>query len=101
MWPARDIVATTLLLVQALSMTIYWAIYFGSGSPWSERWYLAFEDSFPLSDGFVVLTSVLCVMQRRFHAMLTTPGPAKYTASHSVALALAENRGSGWLAPRG
>ncbi|MBI3677094.1 MAG: hypothetical protein HY243_10835 [Proteobacteria bacterium] len=51
----------TLLILTAVTTVAYWANYFTGGDVRvvDARWYSAFEDAFPVSDGWMALTSLL------------------------------------------
>ena len=59
---SRDVVAQAILLIQAVFTMMYWVVYASTGSPFPERWYTAYEESFPRSD---VINSVICVLHLR------------------------------------
>jgi len=57
--PAR--ILATLLIVSALVTVLYWLNYFTGGDVKTvdARWYTAFEDAFPVADGWLAATSLL------------------------------------------
>ena len=65
-----------LLIVGAIVTALYWWSYFTSGDVMAshERWYTAFESSFPVADGWMALCMVAAgagfVMQRGWAAPL-------------------------------
>ena len=62
---SRDGVGAAILLIQAVFTMMYWVVYAITGPSFHERWYTAYEQSFPLSDGFVIINSVICVVHLR------------------------------------
>jgi hypothetical protein len=57
--PARSL--AILLIVTALVTALYWLNYFTGGDVKTvdARWYTAFEDAFPVADGWLAVTSLL------------------------------------------
>ena len=57
--PAR--ILAILLVVTALVTALYWLNYFTGGDVKTidARWYTAFENAFPVADGWLALTSLL------------------------------------------
>ena len=62
---SRDGVGAAILLIQAVFTMMYWVVYAITGPSFHERWYTAYENSFPLSDGFVIINSLICVVHLR------------------------------------
>ena len=57
----RNRALAVLLVLTGVGTLLYWANYFATGdvrvSP--ERWYTAFEDSFPAADGWMALSALI------------------------------------------
>jgi hypothetical protein len=57
----KNRILAVLLVLTGIGTMLYWANYFTAGDVRvvPERWYIAFEDSFPLADGWMAITAVV------------------------------------------
>ena len=57
---AKKRTLAVLLVLTGIGTLLYWANYFAAGDVrvLPERWYIAFENSFPVADGWMALTAI-------------------------------------------
>ncbi|MGA7712970.1 MAG: hypothetical protein WCA81_13785 [Rhizomicrobium sp.] len=57
----KNRILAVLLVLTGIGTMLYWVNYFAAGDVRvvSERWYTAFEDSFPLADSWMAITAVV------------------------------------------